>query len=247
MLKSTLFTAVGVLLMTFIQNANAEDQHQQYQQILSKLSPTAFTIKQVNDTPLDNIKEVVIESSGGSQIFYLSSDGEFLFDGSLINTLKHQNLTESTRAGIRKGYLASIGETQRINFFPEDMKHTITVFTDTDCGYCRKLHSEMEQYHALGIGISYVFFPRAGMDSPAYDTAVSIWCSDNPKEAMDKSQMGLALEKISCDNPVQLHLDTVIKSGLAQFGTPSIITQNGHHIRGYLPAKTLKQRLDMLQ
>ncbi|WP_395373935.1 DsbC family protein [Marinicella sp. W31] len=247
MIKSIFKIATGVLLLAGMQPATAEDQQAQYKKILSKLSPMEFTIKKINDTPIDDIKEVVIESANGSQIFYLSSNGEFLFDGSLINTLKQQNLTESTRADIRKSYLASIGDTQRINFFPENMQHTVTVFTDTDCGYCRKLHSEMEQYHALGIGISYVFFPRAGMNSPAYDNAVSIWCSADQKGAMDKSQMGQALEQISCDNPVKLHLDTAIKTGIAQMGTPSIVTQNGQLIRGYLSAKTMKQRLDMMQ
>ena len=247
MIKHLLQIAIGGVLLFSLQTVSAEDQQAHFKKILSTLSPMEFSIKKINDTPIDDIKEVVIESANGSQIFYLSSNGEFLFDGSLINTLKQQNLTESTRADIRKSYLASIGATQRINFFPENMQHTITVFTDTDCGYCRKLHSEMDQYHALGIGISYVFFPRAGMNSPAYDNAVSIWCSADQKAAMDKSQMGQALEQISCDNPVKLHLDTAIKSGLAQMGTPSIVTQNGQLIRGYLPAKSMKQRLDMMK
>ena len=247
MLKTITNIVAGVVLFGLTQSSSADEQHQQFKEILNKLSPAAFTIKQVNDTPLDNIKEVVIETAMGSQVFYLSSNGEFLFDGTLINTLKQENLTESTRADIRKSYLATIGEAQRINFFPEKMEHTITVFTDTDCGYCRKLHSEMEQYHELGIGISYVFFPRAGMNSPAFENAVSIWCSDNQQEAMNKSQMGQALEQISCDNPVQFHFETAIKSGLAQIGTPSIVTQNGQLIRGYVPAKSLKQRLDLLK
>ena len=64
------------------------------------------------------------------------------------------------------------------------------MFTDIDCGFCRKLHSEMARYNEEGIRIRYLFYPRAGIGSESYKKAVSVWCADDRKAAMDKAKAG---------------------------------------------------------
>ncbi len=214
-----------------------------YQTILDRISPQTYTVTAVNPTPLEEIHQLTVKSQQGTQVFFMNSSGDFLFDGNLVNLSTRENLTEHARQQVRADILKKITQAQRLNFFPPNMTHQVTVFTDIDCGYCRKLHSEMAEYHARGIGISYLFFPRAGLSSPSYDKAVAVWCSDDPQQAMNKSQLGQQLDQISCDNPIKTHWQAVIDSGLAQYGTPSIVTGDGQLIRGYVPADALKQRL----
>ncbi|MGJ8662306.1 MAG: thioredoxin fold domain-containing protein, partial [Marinicella sp.] len=145
---------------------------------------------------------------------------------------------------LRKELLAKMGDSQRINFYPENMEHHVTVFTDIDCGYCRKLHAEMTQYNDLGIGISYLFFPRAGLQSASFDKAVNVWCATDQQQAMTLAKAGETVEPQKCDNPITDHYKAGLSSGVS--GTPALVLDNGMIMPGYLPPQQLKQRLDAI-
>src|SRR5690606_35260891 len=119
-----------------------------------------------------------------------------------------------------------------------------TVFTDIDCGYCRKLHAEMQGYNELGIGVSYLFFPRSGLKTASYDKAVSVWCAADQQKAMDKAKAGSQVAEKQCDNPVAEQYQAGLASGVT--GTPALILQDGTMLPGYMPPDQLKQRLDSL-
>ena len=60
----------------------------------------------------------------------------------------------------------AVPESEMLVFAPKEAaKYTITVFTDIDCGYCRRLHSQIAEYNRLGIRVRYMFFPRSGPDT----------------------------------------------------------------------------------
>ena len=137
------------------------------------------------------------------------------------------------------------GASEKIEFLPEKMDHHITVFTDIDCGYCRKLHAEMKEYNELGIGISYMFFPRAGLKSESYDKAVNVWCAADQRNAMTMAKAGEAVDAKVCDNPITAHYNAGMAVGVT--GTPALVLEDGTLMPGYLPPAQLKQRLDMMK
>jgi thiol:disulfide interchange protein DsbC len=124
----------------------------------------------------------------------------------------------------------------------EKTDHTVTVFTDIDCGYCRKLHNEITDYTQNGIKVRYLMFPRAGFNSESYHKAVSVWCAENRQEAMTRAKRGESVTPKKCPNPVQEQAE--LGQSLGVQGTPSIILENGQMIPGYVPAAQLAQMLD---
>ena len=193
----------------------------------------------VSKSPVDGWYEVMY----GIQTIYISDDGRYLFEGVLVDLDDNKrNLTEVSASKARKALMIDINKQEPIVFGAKDPKHTITVFTDIDCGYCRKLHAEMDQYASYGIKVNYLLFPRNGLTSPSYLKAVSVWCSDDQKEALTKAKKGETIEDKTCENPVAEQFEIGNKIGVT--GTPAILTQNGELMPGYLPAKELSQRLD---
>ncbi len=196
-------------------------------------------VQQINNTPVPGLREVVLDG----EVIYVSEDGRYLIQGNLVDLQGRRNLTEETRGKLRADTLAKLDEKDMVVFAPEGaVKHTITVFTDPDCPYCRKLHSEVPELNALGIKVRYLAFPRAGIDSPTYEKSVSIWCAADRKAAMTTAKDGGEVAKATCDNPVADELKLGIKLGVR--GTPTIITETGHTFPGYVPAKELAAALD---
>lgn len=181
--------------------------------------------------------EVVI----GPHVVYMSGDGRYMLQGELIDVQQRVNLTEARRFEAQRAVLDNVGEDKMIVFEPEKKKRTITVFTDIDCGYCRKLHSEIDQYLDEGIEVRYLMYPRAGKDSESYRKAVAVWCAEDRNKALTVAKNNGALEMKTCDNPVDEHMQLATTMGLR--GTPLIVTDYGEMLPGYVPAKKLSEVL----
>lgn len=192
----------------------------------------------VLETPVDGLYEVRM----GAQILYISENGRFVMQGDLIDLQTRDNLTEVARNGLRAESVNALAESDMVVFGPEDAPHTVTVFTDIDCGYCRKLHSEIASYADQGIRIRYLAFPRAGVGSESFDKAVSVWCADDPQTAMTQAKLGEAVAPKSCANPVADQYQ--LGQSLGVRGTPSLVLENGQMVPGYVPASQLR---DILQ
>jgi thiol:disulfide interchange protein DsbC len=230
---------------SFAQTASQEPS----QELLNGVKSIApnVNLSATNKSAIKGVSEIILESAGRSDVYYMTDDGKYLINGTIIETASRENLTENTKSVLRKDVVDQFGKDERIDFFPadkSDMKHHITVYTDVDCGYCRKLHSEIKQYNDLGIGISYLLYPRSGIGSQSYDKAVTAWCADDRNIAMTQSQNGVVLEPKQCDNPIADHYNSGLKAGVA--GTPNIVTDKGVLIPTYLPAEALLARLEML-
>jgi len=208
-----------------------------------KLAPTA-SINSSIKTPIKGVSQIILESSSIDDVYYITDDGKYLINGNIIETSSRINITENSKSAMRKDIVSSFDQNNRIDFFPEDMKHHVTVYTDIDCGYCRKLHSEMKQFNDLGIGISYLLYPRSGIDSESYNKAVTAWCADDRNHAMTVSQNGVALEPKQCDNPIEEHYTSGKKVGVK--GTPNIVTDSGVLWPTYMSPEALLQRLNIL-
>lgn len=194
-------------------------------------------IESVSKTPLDGI--YALELPGGSTI-YGTKNGEYLFVGDLYQLTDSAlvNVTESGRDGRRQELLASVDAGSMIAFAPDGpVKATLNVFTDVDCGYCRKLHQEVPELNAMGIAVRYLAYPRAGIGSGSYDKVVSAWCADDKQTAITRLKMGQALTPATCANPVADHYELGKQMGVT--GTPAIVLESGRLLPGYMPAADL--------
>jgi thiol:disulfide interchange protein DsbC len=181
------------------------------------------------------------EISVGTNLAYVSADGRYLLRGELIDIKEGFNLTKERQRGLRRAILEGLDERQMVVFSGDNPQHTVTVFTDVDCGYCAKLHRELADYYAQGIRIRYLAYPRAGPESGSARKMVSVWCAANPHEAMTRAKAGREVEQADCENPVANQYALGAQFGLR--GTPTIVLETGDVIGGYAPAKDLLQAI----
>ena len=213
------------------------DTHKAITKALGSVFP-GVTPSEINPSPMDGVSEVLI----GPRLFYVSNDGKYLLQGSLIDLATRIDISEERRNGIRLAAINDLGEENMIVFPAKDARHTITVFTDIDCGYCRKLHGEIAQYNDQGITVRYLAFPRSGVGSASYNKAVSVWCEKDKQAAMTRSKSGETLPKADCDNPVKEEYELGQMIGVN--GTPAIILEDGSMLPGYIPPAKLAKALD---
>lgn len=189
----------------------------------------------INATPMTGIYEVVY----GPQVLYVSEDGRFLVNGEMFDVQKRTNLTEERRTRARLATLKSLDEKSMIIYPAKGKaKHTVTVFTDIDCGYCRKLHQGMAEMNNLGITVRYLSYPRAGVGSDSYKKAIDVWCSTDRNKAMDKAKANQAVTNATkCDAPVNKHMGLANSFGVS--GTPAMVLDDGRLVPGYLPPQQL--------
>ncbi|MET0065028.1 MAG: DsbC family protein [Candidatus Thiodiazotropha sp.] len=197
-------------------------------------------ITSIQQSAVDGLYEVML----GTQMVYVTGDGRYLLSGLLYDLAKREDLTSPKVALAKAQAIEAVGEDKMVVFAPEKTLHTITVFTDIDCGYCRKLHAEIQDYNDLGIRVRYMMYPRAGVGSASYDKAVSVLCADDPKAAMTLAKAGDEIEKKQCDNPVKQHYE--LGKDLGVTGTPAIFLESGDMLPGYMPAQKMNQILTKL-
>lgn len=178
--------------------------------------------------------------SFGSQLYYVSRDGRYLIAGSIYDVASKRNLTEEGQNGGRAKLMGTLEETGMVVFRASQETTQVTVFTDVSCAYCVKFHQEMAAINAGGVTVRYLGFPRAGIDSPAFDTLVSVWCADNRQDAMTDAKAGREIASLSCPTPIAQHKRLGEEIGVR--GTPTIVLENGHMIPGYVPAAELIKR-----
>jgi len=198
-------------------------------------------VTSVTESVIPGVYEVVVPP----KVFYLTSDGRYLLTGDVIDLEKRVNLSADRRSSARVDAIKALDESTMIVFAPKKVKHTITVFTDIDCGYCRKLHSEIDSYNKLGIKVRYLAYPRAGIGSPSYDKAVSVWCAADKAKALTEAKKGGNVPQKTCENPVAKQFEFGQEMGVN--GTPAILLENGQIYPGYAPADKLITVLDQLK
>ncbi len=230
-MKKLLLSATFALLAV-----NVQADEKTIREQLTTSMPT-MQIDTVKPSPIKGVFEVAI---GGSMV-YVSDDGKYLLQGRLIDVQTKTDLTEEKLGGARKLALEKLGTDKMIIFKPKIHTYTVSIFTDIDCGYCRKLHSELDSYLAEGIQIQYLFYPRAGKGSESYNKAVSVWCAKDRNAALTAAKKDQKIESKTCENPVDEHM--ALAADFDVKGTPMIVTEKGTIYPGYLPAKQLLEVL----
>jgi thiol:disulfide interchange protein DsbC len=229
----------GLLLACSASAVAADDDYSAVEEQIRALAPNANSIA-ISETPIEGLLMVQI----GGDVVYATADGKFLIQGRVIDLETREDLTEGAKAEVRRELMAGIDESGQIIFAADDPKYDLTVFTDIDCGYCRKLHAQVPEYNKEGISIHYMAFPRAGIGSRSYEKAVSVWCAEDPNDALTKAKAGTDPEPAQCENPIAEQYQLGMELGVS--GTPALLTADGQLIPGYVPPEQLRARLDRM-
>lgn len=231
------FQALIASVFLVLSGVSAADDYSAIQERLRGLVPNADELV-IAETPMAGLLQVRI----GSDIIYMTADGRYLFQGRVIDLETQRDLTEAAMSAVRKEQLQALDRSEFVTFGRDDAEFELLVFTDPDCGFCRRMHEKMDEYNDLGITIHYLAFPRAGRGSTTYNNMVSIWCAENRQGAMDIAKEGRTPRAATCDNPVMKQYR--LGQTLGVTGTPSMMSFDGEIIPGYVPPEQLRERLE---
>lgn len=191
-------------------------------------------------SPAKNVYRIAFET-GGFAFAYV--DGDFVLLGDLYNVEEQVNLSDKATSDVMVAAIDNVSTNNMIVYGPKDAKRHVTVFTDIDCGYCRKLHAEVPELTKAGIQVRYMAYPRAGIPSASYDKFQSVWCNADKNQALTDAKSGKHVPSSTCDNPISETFAIGKKVGVK--GTPTIVLDNGTVTPGYVPANVLIERLGL--
>ncbi|MEH6357526.1 MAG: DsbC family protein [Pseudomonadales bacterium] len=238
MVCSFSFAAMGVMADDALIDTDEE------QLIIDKLQQAVPQIPMtgIQKSELTGLYEVTL---GNGERVFVSADAKYFVAGDLFQLTDKGlvNLTDTKRDLVRADRIGAIDAADKITFSPETKKASVTVFTDVDCGYCQKLHREMANYLDAGIEVSYLAYPRAGVNSNSYNKIVNAWCADDRQAAMTSLKTGGIIETKTCKNPVADQYQLAVDLGVR--GTPAIILESGKLVSGYVNAEKLTKILGL--
>jgi thiol:disulfide interchange protein DsbC len=234
----------GIVLISIgmltVQPAQAGSDAEELEKVRNKVSTMFQEIKpeHIQPSPIDGWYTV----RKGAVVAYVSADGRYLLQGDLIDLETQVNLSESERNSARIEMMAAISDDEMITFTPDEVKYSVSIFTDIDCAYCRRLHSQIDEYLAQGIEINYLLYPRSGPTSASWVKAEQVWCADDRNEALTLAKVDKNFDSHSCDSSmISKHYSLGKEVGLT--GTPAIVMSDGTLMPGYLPPLALAERL----
>jgi thiol:disulfide interchange protein DsbC len=208
--------------------------------------PRVEIARHITGASADQLRESAVpglwEYTRGGDVGYVTADGRYAIMGDLYDLKSNANLTEAHRREVRLKLLAQVPESEMLVFGPKDPKYTVTVFTDVDCPYCRKLHSEMALYNRLGIRVRYLLYPRNGPNTPSWTKAQQVWCAADRNDALTRAKLGQALPDKPCARN-EVAMSYALGREFALDGTPAIVMTNGELLPGYLPPDVLLKHL----
>jgi thiol:disulfide interchange protein DsbC len=197
-------------------------------------------IESIAPAPIPGFQQVIV----GGQVVYVSNDGKYLMQGTLYDVRGRRDMAEGALKKLRSELVRSVPASARIVFAPKDPKYTVTVFTDVECGYCRKFHSQIAEYNKLGIAVQYLAFPRMGLGSDDFRKMEAVWCAGDKRKALTDAKNDREVPFRACTNPVTMEYELGRRAGLT--GTPMVLAPDGTQLGGYVPPQQLKEALDEL-
>jgi thiol:disulfide interchange protein DsbC len=197
-------------------------------------------VRESRPSGLAGLVELVLDNG---QVVYINTDGTRLLAGNLLDLESGINLTELRRDGMRSDKLSNITIDDLFEYPAPEEKAVVTVVTDIDCPYCRRLHQQLADYHAVGISIRYLMMPRSGPGPASFKKASHAACAAEPAAALTLAMSGQELPELNCENSIRSQYD--LAQSLQPTGTPAMITESGRIIHGYVPPARLAAELGL--
>ena len=230
---------LSVLLLTsFLTNSSrAADVSEEVRQSIQAM------FGETTDIQIDRYEGQLLEITIGPKTLFASLDGQYIFGGPVLDTNTGINLVEQKGKQYRQRRLSLLSPDMYLSFpATTNEQHTVTVFTDIDCTYCRRLHTYMSAYNELGITVNYVMLPRSGLNSSSYNKAASVFCSSNPAENMTLAMKNEFDQKNSCEHTITDQFQLAMEFGINS--TPTMILPDGEVKVGFLTPAALQVVLD---
>jgi thiol:disulfide interchange protein DsbC len=243
MLKNLAALVMAIAAAGLYVPAASADQPADPRAALVKLLPAGSKIEDLQPSPIPGIYQFM----QGADVSYLTADGKYFLDGNLYDMGTRENLTEVLRTRARLVLINAVPESEMVIFSPKNPQYTITVFTDLDCQYCRKLHSEIAEINKLGVRVRYLFYPRSGPDTESWRKAEVVWCSPDRNEAFTRAKAGGQLDMNKTCGQTPVAREFALGQSVGVRGTPAIITESGDFINGYMPPHELLQAIKQTQ
>jgi thiol:disulfide interchange protein DsbC len=225
----------GLLLLTFLTACMSSAVHADDAAIKATLGKLGMNNAEVQSTPVKGLSAVSTDSG----TIYITEDGKHVLQGPMYDVSGTHPVNVTNKALVKK--LDAL-QNEMIIYKAKNEKHVITVFTDITCGYCHKLHQQMQDYNDLGITVRYLAFPRQGLSSQTEKDMQSIWCTGNRKTNFDAAMRGDAITPATCATSIAKHFELGVQFGVT--GTPAVVLEDGTLIPGYQPPKEMAAMLD---
>lgn len=224
----------GLMLLSLLVAAVTNAAHADDAAIKKALDSLGIQQANVRPSSVKGLKTVLTDRG----VLYVSEDGKHILYGSLYDISGKVPVNVTNQLLVTQ--LEALQDQMIVYKAPKE-KHVITVFTDSTCGYCHKLHQQMHEYNDLGITVHYLAFPRQGRGSQVEEDMQSIWCSADKAKAFDAAMKGDAVSPATCKTDISKHYALGVQFGIQ--GTPAIILGNGMMIPGYQGPKEMAAML----
>lgn len=224
---------------TTVAGAGSDDAGKALSVAIAKVDPK-ISVQFLEDAPVQGLHHVSLDGTSG----YVTADGRYFIRGDLFDVATRANLSEEGRKDVRAKALKKLEARDAIVFSPANPKYTITVFTDVDCGYCRKLHKDMAKLNELGVAVQYIAYPRSGPGTESWTKAEAVWCAADRRDAITRAKSGEKVAKPADCVTTPIAAQYALGEKLGVKGTPMIVLEDGSEIGGYMPPAQLAQELD---
>ena len=233
-------TSLTAVLLLFAVPASAQGNSAELQKVRETVSEQFAEIdpQEIFESPIDGWYTI----RKGAVIAYISADGRYLLQGDMIDLQDNSNLTEQARNDARVVMLSAVPDEDLIIFSPDKVQHSVSIFTDIDCTFCRRLHAQIDGYMDQCIEIRYFLYPRNGPTSPSWAKAENVWCADNRNEALTLAKLDKEYPTHTCDSSIVSN-HYLIGQDVGLRGTPAIVLDDGTLFSGYLPPAQLKEAI----
>lgn len=204
--------------------------------LLAKLKATYVNtpFSEVRTTPILGIYEVTM----GKDLAYTDASGNFFMFGNVMDMRTQRNITQERRAELTKVNVGQLNLADAIKTVHGDGSRVLYVFSDPECGYCKRLEPTLQQLKNVTI---YTFlYPVLGEKSNA--AAKNVWCAKDRNKAWTEHMLkGSDSPAAECDNPIQRNVTMGSSFGIT--GTPTLISATGKVQPGALPLDRIEALL----
>jgi thiol:disulfide interchange protein DsbC len=235
-----LLSVLSIFLTTLFCSgwAHAQNEQQIKVEMQKRLGGNA-KIKSVTATPVNGLYEVLV----GNEIFYTDASAKYLIQGEIIEFASGKNLTEQRQADLNRIKWTDLNQANAIKTVRGNGTRQLAVFSDPNCGYCKRLEKSLQQLD--NVTIYTYLIPILSADSA--QKSKQIWCSSDPyKSYIDWMINGTSPSgKSDCSTPLDKNLSFAKSYGIT--GTPTLFFTDGSRFPGAVQITDIEKKLNSLK
>ena len=217
---------------------HAQQEQQLKAEIQKKLGANA-KVKSVSPAPVSGLYEVLV----GNDIFYTDASGKYLIQGEIIELASGKNITEQRQTDLNRIKWSDLTPANAIKNVRGNGSRQLAVFSDPNCGYCKRLEKSLQQLD--NVTIYTYLIPILSPDSA--QKSKQIWCSSDPYKAyIDWMVNGIALSgKGECSTPLDKNMAFAKTYGIT--GTPTLFFTDGSRFPGAVQITDIEKKFSSLK